>query len=266
MKSLTDWRETIVLPVVAEKGRWSFAWLEKVLTDAISLCVSECLKKNEGVICTTLSGGLDSSFCLAKIREIVGTEVKIHTFTTGGSEKYPDIQFARVISRRFITIHHELIPLKEEIEEAENELFSQWEDEPHRPGNVAVFLTYQNIAQHGFKCVIAHDGIDELLGGYWEHRKHEDKQKKAKVFQNFWSRLEKEHLSLLERKAQYFGIQVILPYLQKAVVEYISGIPLANRTKFTKSKVPLRTIAKKYLPKEVIKRNKKGFCNALDKE
>lgn len=266
MTKITDWREAIALPVIAGRARWSFVGLEKVLTEAIQLCVSECIKRNEGMICTTLSGGLDSSFCLAKIRELVGFEIPVHTFTIGGSEEYPDVQFARIISRRFGTIHHEWIPSKEEIRKAERELYSQRRDEPRRSGNVAVFLAYQNIARHGFKCVIAHDGIDELLGGYWEHRKYDDEQKKAEVFQNFWGRLEKEHLLLLERKAQHFGIQVILPYLQKAVVEYIAKIPLRSRTTFKESKIPLRTIAKKHLPVEVIKRNKKGFCSALDRE
>lgn len=266
MKGLTDWRDAIALPVIVGSARWSFARLETVLTEAIQICVSECLQRNRGVICTTLSGGLDSSFCLAKIRQLVGSEVPIHTFTIGGSERYPDVQFARSVSGFFSTVHHEWIPSEKEIREAERKLYSQWRDEPRRPGNVAVFLTYQNIARNGFKCVIAHDGIDELLGGYWDHRKHDDEQKKMEAFQDFWSRLEQEHLALLERKAQYFGVKVILPYLQKAVVEYIAKIPLRSRTTFKESKVPLRTIAKKYLPKEVIGRNKKGFCSALDKE
>lgn len=266
MNALISWKDAILLPVISNRARWSFVGLEKVLTNAIALCVSECLKINKGVICTTLSGGLDSSFCLAKIREIVEPDVEIHTLTTGGSEEYPDIQFARIISWRFNTVHHELIPSEGAIKKAEKKLYSLWKDESRRPGNVAVFLTYQNIARYGFKCVIAHDGIDELLGGYWEHRKHDDEKKKAEVFREFWGRLEKEHLFLLERKAQHFGIQVVLPYLQKAVVEYISKIPLASRTTFKESKVPLRTIAKKYLPREVIGRNKKGFCSALDKE
>lgn len=267
MRKLTGWREAIALPVIAGRmGKWSFAELEKILMESIVLCISECLRENKGAVCTTLSGGLDSSFCLAKIREMVGMGVEIHTFTTGGSEKYPDVQFARKVSQCFGTIHHELIPSKEEVRKAKKKLRSQWKDEPQGSGNVAVFLTYQNIAQHGFKCVIAHDGIDELLGGYWEHRKHKNEQIKADVFQDFWRRLEKEHLLLLERKAHHFGIQVALPYLQKEVVEYIAKIPLDSRTRLRESKIPLRTIAKKYLPKEVIKRNKKGFCSALDKE
>ena len=267
MRKPTDWREIIALPIIADgMGKWSFTELEKVLTESIALCVSECLRGNKETVCTTLSGGLDSSFCLAKIREIVGTGVVIHTFTTGGSEKYPDVQFARKVSQCFDTIHHELIPSKEEVRTAEKKLHSRWKDEHQGPGDVAVFLTYQNIAQHGFRCVIAHDGIDELLGGYWEHRKHTDEQTKAKVFQYFWWIIEKEHLLLLERKACHFGIQVVFPYLQKEVVEYIAKIPLNSRTNLKESKVPLRTIAKKYLPKEVIKRNKKGFCSALDKE
>jgi asparagine synthetase B (glutamine-hydrolysing) len=269
MRNLTDWREVVSLPVIARKmGKWSSAGLEKVLTESIALCVSECLEENGGIICTTLSGGLDSSLCLAKIREIVGPDVLIHTFTTGGSEKHPDVQFSRDVSLLFGTIHHELIPSTDEIRKAKKEMSSKWKDEAreHSDGDVAVFLTYQNIARHDFKCVIAHDGIDELLGGYWEHRKHKDGQMKAEAFQSIWKRLEDGHLLPLERKAHHFEIRVVLPYLQKDVVEYISRIPLNSRTKFEESKIPLRAIARKYPLEEVIERRKMGFCSALDEE
>jgi len=266
MAELSDWKVAITLPIIDVRGRWSLAALERVMTKAVRSCVLECRQVNGDAICTTLSGGLDSSFCLAKIRQLVGPEVPIHTFTVGGSVHYPDVQFARIVSRCFNTIHHELIPSSAEIRKAEEKLRGRWKDEASRPGSAAVFLAYQNIAQHNFKCVIAHDGIDELLGGYWEHRKYDDdEQKKAEAFRDFWDRLEEEHLLPLERKAQSLGVKVVLPYLQKSVVEYIARIPLRERTSFSESKIPLRVIAKKYLPREIVTRKKKGFCSALDK-
>lgn len=261
---VNDWRRSILLPVIDEVGYWDCFGLEAVLTVAIRVCVCENQRLNGGAICLTLSGGLDSSFCLAVIRELLGPEVPIHTFTIGGSLVHPDILHARLVAARFGTIHHERVPGAAEIEEAKGTLYSRWADEPHNLGNVGVYLIYQTIARHGFRSVIAHDGIDELLGGYWEHRQYEDEDEKAKVFRDFWARLEMEHLILLERKASSFGIQVLLPYLELSVVEYISRIPLSARTSREVSKIPLRAIARKYLPIEIIERQKKGFCGALD--
>ncbi|MDX9914165.1 MAG: asparagine synthase C-terminal domain-containing protein [Candidatus Moranbacteria bacterium] len=265
MRDFADWRNVIELPIVAKKTRtWSLAELEEILTEYILLCSIRCFILNNEVICTTLSGGIDSSFCLAKIRKAVGKNIPIHTFTIGVDEAYPDIQFARMVSEKFRTIHHEIIPQRGEINEAKKRMHVLLSGRPYFPGDIAVFLIYERIAREGFGCVIAHDGIDELLGGYWKHRECDrDNQKKKKVFQDFWSKLGAEHLLPLERISQYFGIKVLLPYLQIGVVEYISEIPLNERTTFKESKIPLRAIAKKYLPKEVIKRNKKGFCSAL---
>ncbi len=267
MAKLTEWRQAILMPVLAKalNKAWELNALEKILTKSIAQCVDACLK-NYGQICTTLSGGLDSSLCLAKIREIVGYETPIYTFTIAGSKKYPDLEYARIVANKFGTIHHEHIPAPNDIEEAKRSLGAMWPDEPYRPGNAAVFLIYKYISQRGFKCVIAHDGIDELLGGYWEHRQRQSPEEKIRAFEKFWGLLEKDHLLLLERKANYFGVEVLLPYLQQEIVEYVSRIPLDDRTSFKESKIPLRTIGRKYLPQEIIARRKRGFCGALDKE
>jgi len=259
------WKQSILIPLISEEEiEYSSNVLECIFADAIEICVRKCLKKNDGEICTTLSGGIDSSFCLAKIREIVGSDVVINTFTTGGSEQHPDILFARRVSKLFNTVHHELIPSATEVKDAGKKLSLHWTDEPRRPGDIAVFLTYKNIADHGFRCSIAHDGIDELLGGYWEHRKYKNEKRKMNIFQSLWANLKEEHLMPLEEKASHFKVGVIFPYLQKKVVEYISKIPVGERTSFEVSKIPLRNIAKKYLPPEIIKREKCGFCNALE--
>lgn len=266
MRDLADWRNVVELPIVAKKMKiWNLLELEKILTEYILLCSIECFILNNEVICTTLSGGLDSSLCLAKIRKAVGANIPIHTFTIGINEEYPDIQFSRIVSKKFNTIHHEIIPQKKEIDEAMENMAALLGSKLCMPGDIAVFLTYKKIAQDGFKCVIAHDGIDEMLGGYWKHREYDgDSRKKAKVFRNFWSKLGTEHLLPLEIISQYFGIKVLLSYLQIDVMKCISKIPLNKRTTFEESKIPLRAIAKKYLPEEIIKRKKKGFCSALE--
>lgn len=263
MLYVNDWREIIDLPIVAEENRkWSYRKLENILFQSIKICAYKCLKDNNGDIHTTLSGGLDSSLCLALIRRIISPNCPIHTYTIGGSEKHPDILFARKVSQFFDSIHHEFIPGTQEVEEARSALKSLFGN--YRSEDLGVFLMYKFIAEFHPHSVIAHDGIDELLGGYWKHRAPREKMEKTKMFKDFWSQLENNHLLPLEKIAADFNISLVFPYLQKRLIEYITRIPVEQRTNRNKSKIPLRDIAEKYLPFEVIKRKKRGFNGALD--
>jgi asparagine synthase (glutamine-hydrolysing) len=265
MREINDWREVVKLPILV-KPRWTLDELEMILTQAISDCIFEYFGRGYGEIYTTLSGGLDSSFCLAKTREITGSERTIRTYTIGGYHGHPDIEFAGTAASYFGTFHNTIVPSAPEIKIAENELYSLWKDESRDLGNVAVYMLYRHMAESGVKCVIAHDGIDELLGGYWGHRESTESDLKEPAFEFYWERLSPDHLFPLVRKASHFGIKVIFPYLQKEVVEYISKIPIDERTSREESKIPLRRIAEKYLPVDIIKRKKFGFCSALDKD
>jgi len=269
INSVNNWKEVINLPVIdRENYRWSLRKLETILFYSVKICVRRCLEDNDGEIHTTLSGGLDSSFCLALIREITGSDCPIHTYTIGGSERNPDIIFARRVSKRFGSIHHEFIPSVQKTEKASDafkDAFKNCQTSIYRTGDLGLFLMYQFIVErNNYRSIslIAHDGIDELLGGYWDHREAKEKAGKVKAFEEHWSWLENNHLWPLERTASHFGISVFFPYLQKRAVEYITRIPVEERTSHNKSKIPLRDIAKKYLSPEVIKRKKLGFNTA----
>jgi len=265
MKShFNDWQKSLQMPIISyPTSPVSLNDLNHLLTEVVSRAAEDSLRLNNGEICLTLSGGLDSSFCLAKLREVVGYKTRINTFTIAWSEDYPDIQYARKMAEIFGTFHAELIPTQSEIAEAQTELFSLERREAESLGNVAVFMAYQKLAELGQHCVIAHDGIDELLGGYWEHRRYKNQSRKVQAFTDLWARLEPEHIKPLFWKAQKFSINLILPYLNPDLASFLTRIPLDERTSFTVSKIPLRTLAEKYLPKEILERKKLGFCSAL---
>jgi len=271
MKDINDWQEAVGLPVISRKKsfQWNLDELEEKLRSSIKKCGLECLSANNGKILTALSGGLDSSLCLALIREEFGYKIPIESFTIGESEKFPDIQHARIVAKKFQTIHHELIPSKTEIEGAKltkKIVPALFQGESGKLEGIGVFLLIQFIwalMQDKPTTVIFHDGIDELMGGYWEHRKHPSKNKTEKAFKELWNQLEGRHLTPLTRKTSCHRITPIFPYLQREVVEYISKIPVEERTSREESKIPLRRIAQKYLPEEIIRRPKIGFCDAL---
>lgn len=258
--------ESIKKPIFRENPNFKLD-LEELnlnLQIAINKSVLMNAKENQGFIALTLSGGLDSSYCLAIIAQALENEIPIHTITVGNCPEHPDIQFARLMAEQCQTIHHEIIASPEEILAAKSSCQKLWGES--RDGDAAVWLAYQKAAELGFKAIIAHDGIDELLGGYWDHRKHDDPNQKLAVFQNYWQRLEAGHLIPLMNKAEHFGIKVQLPYLDGYLVDFINQIPLDERSSREMSKIPLRQIAACYLPKEIIARQKYGFCNALKAE
>lgn len=255
-------KEVADLPVISN---WSPEKLGRILGSVILDCIIKSLSDNKGAIFTTLSGGLDSSLCLAIIKDFLRGNIPVYAFTLGQSLKHPDVHYAMMIASTLNIKHRVLIPSPDEISEASSQAKNNIPGfEKLHGSNIGTYLLYEYLAGFGAKTVIAHDGIDELMGGYWEHRKYApNKEKMSKVFNDFWGRLAEDHLIPLERIAESFGIKVIFPYLQEEVVRYISHIPLDERTSREESKIPLRRIAEKYLPPEIIKRKKLGLVHAL---
>jgi len=273
---LNSWESVVGMPIVRKvNGHWNNPdVLEKILRVWINYCASDSVRTNgDRTILITLSGGIDSSLCLALIKkeEEMYSEIiksRIHTFTIGESINHPDVVHARLVAKLFKTIHHEFIPTPLEIRTAIEEkrrnpdLFIG--DGSLEFGGIGVYLLYKYIAK--FKtpaAVICHDGIDELLGGYWPHRQDQSQTEQAMAFEKFWRELTDKHLVPLTRKSGHFNLCPIFPYLQKRVVSYITAIPLEERTSKAESKMPLRRIAEKYLPREIIERKKIGFCDAM---
>jgi len=262
--------------IVQEPREWSLEELEKVLKISIKQAGEQALQENKGVIYTTLSGGIDSSLCTAMLREVMPAQTSIETFSMGGKNN-PDLHFASMIARELQTDHHEFIPTMEQINHAQGEFADFGEIEMRgknfEPGDLDVFLLYKLIREEVLKkggtfpvSVIAHDGIDELMGGYWAHRGVKTHQEKLDAFMRFWTDLPKKHLENLSRSAALMEIKIIWPYLDPSLIEFISHINLDERTSKQESKIPLRFIAKKYLPSEIIERSKKGQVGMTDTE
>lgn len=118
-----------------------------------------------------LSGGVDSSLTTAIAAEICGSKIK--TFSLGyknsisGSGKEQDIYWARWLSKKLNTEHHEEIidvldfPLQlEEMIKAFDEPFA---------GTLSTFYLAEKISKH-VKVALSGDGADELFGSYLSHR------------------------------------------------------------------------------------------------
>lgn len=260
------------MPVIFDNKEWNDNELEVLLEKSIQSAASECLSANKGQILTTLSGGLDSSLCLAIIRKHF-PKAKILTFTVGKSKYFPDIVFAELVARQFKTAHHEIIPTDIDIKislDMKNRYPHLFPGENDRHlGGIGVWMVYSYIQNYCMYIermqqpfyVIAHDGIDELMGGYWAHR--DPKADQEAVFRLFWSQLWDFHLAPLLAKANAMMIKVLFPFLDPGLVEYISHIPVDERTDHKESKIIIKRIARKYLPSEIVDRKKSGFGQVL---
>lgn len=110
-----------------------------------------------------LSGGIDSSSVVAMMSKLTSGPVK--TFSIGFTEgDYNELEYARLVSKKFGTEHHELILEPDVIETLED--LAWYLDEPF--GDPSAIPTYMvsKLASEYVTVVLSGDGGDELFGGY----------------------------------------------------------------------------------------------------
>ncbi|HEX9928807.1 MAG TPA: asparagine synthase (glutamine-hydrolyzing) [Pyrinomonadaceae bacterium] len=116
-----------------------------------------------------LSGGIDSSAIAAEMATLVKEPIK--TFSVAFAEREAnELEYARLVSRKFKTDHHEITVSPQEFFDILPKLV--WhEDEPI--GFLASVPLYfvSKLAQQHVKVVLTGEGSDELLGGYGRYRK-----------------------------------------------------------------------------------------------
>jgi asparagine synthase (glutamine-hydrolysing) len=116
-----------------------------------------------------LSGGIDSSAIAALMAEMVDEPIK--TFSVGFKEREAnEFRYARLVSEKFKTEHHEIVITPEQFFAKLPELV--WhEDEPL--GFVASVPLYfvSELAQKHVKVVLTGEGSDEMLAGYARYYK-----------------------------------------------------------------------------------------------
>lgn len=116
-----------------------------------------------------LSGGIDSSAIAAVMSGMVDAPIK--TFSVAFREREAnELEYARLVSDKFKTDHHEVIVSPEDFFGALPKLI--WhEDEPlAHPSSVALYFV-SNLAAQNVKVVLTGEGSDELLAGYARYKK-----------------------------------------------------------------------------------------------
>ncbi len=187
------------------------------------------------------SGGLDSTIMLALLKQTYKT---VHTYTISSRDDHPDVLFARFGSEKYETTHHEFIV---EPTKADTDKFN---------GDNAVRQFFENVSEYTNK-IITCDGVDEFMCGYYDHMNGTQK-----TYEHYLSRLTPDHLIPLNDASK--KVRVYVPYLDGGMIYVYRSIPLAAKADENNRKKLMVRIAQ-YLgvPREIIERNKYGFCDAF---
>jgi asparagine synthetase B (glutamine-hydrolysing) len=216
------------------------------------------LKRIEGRIpAIMISGGVDSSILAILCREANPNTL---FFTIGTNYEHPDIIAGLRLAKEIDLNLRVYIPSKHIIEQAQK----MWGSTEYLQGNESEYLLLNEISKHTID-VLCTDGIDELMGGYWEHYNWLKKQVPIEfAFDKYWSELETQHLYPLRTSAEKVGVNVDFVFKDNKFMEYISHIPLEDRVKIGEGKILWKEIARMIgVPEWVIQRKKLGFCDSL---
>jgi asparagine synthase (glutamine-hydrolysing) len=139
-----------------------------------------------------LSGGVDSSLNVALMSELMTRPVTTFTIGYEGKEDYNEFQFARRVSARYKTDHHETLISRQEAQDF-LPLLVRLQDEPIAD-NVCIPLYFlaRLVKQSGTTVVQVGEGADENFLGYWwcDHyrQKYEQVYQPARSRGQWWRR------------------------------------------------------------------------------
>lgn len=116
-----------------------------------------------------LSGGVDSSLIVAIMKDLRG-DAPVDTFSAGfGDPRFDELTWARKVSERVNTRHHEVTVRPEDFLELWPQLTWHRDAPVSEPADMAVFRLAQLAKQH-VTVVLSGEGGDELFGGYPKYR------------------------------------------------------------------------------------------------
>jgi asparagine synthase (glutamine-hydrolysing) len=110
-----------------------------------------------------LSGGLDSSLVVALASSM--TSAPIHTFSIGFNQpSYSELEYAREVSRRFNTVHHEAVLATNPRDVLHRVIWLS--DEPSGDSSSIPMYLISRAAREHITVALSGDGADELFAGY----------------------------------------------------------------------------------------------------
>jgi asparagine synthetase B (glutamine-hydrolysing) len=209
------------------------------------------LSTNPGLL---ISGGLDSSILACIVKKYYPG---IPCFTIAFNKDNEDLKAAIKFSREE-KLNHYIYLLNR------NELNSNYKI--IKNDDNGCYLIALNFMSKLAKTVLATDGIDELMGGYWGHVRPDFLGLKSirESFEYYWGCLEEKHLKPMWESAIRVGMNVNWVFLDDDIVNCASNISLEKRIENRVTKAYWKEVARiADVPEWIINRKKQGFCDAF---
>jgi len=155
-----------------------------------------------------LSGGVDSSSVVALMSSLTNTPIK--TFSIGFREqKFNELKYADIVSKRYNTEHHELIIEPESINLLPDLVKSY--DEPFADSSAIPTYYLAKFARENVTVALSGDGGDELFAGYGRYSKMlqlHNRPMNFSIVNQFVSLIHKQIPDYLELKkwSYYFSV------------------------------------------------------------
>ena len=219
---------------------------------------------NDKPIACLLSGSLDSSIVAALVRTIYNKPISTYCIGLQDSE---DLKYARMVAKHIGSNHTEVIVSEEDFFKFIPYVIENIEsyDAATIRSSVSNLLISKYIAESSdIKVLFTGDGSDELMGGHLYINSAPD----ALEFDNECRRLLKNihffDILRAERCISSHGLESRTPFLDRDFVTFYLSIPIQYRFSSNKQQEKYlfrKAFDKDYLPKEVLWRNKKTFCD-----
>jgi len=206
-----------------------------------------------------LSGGLDSSLIAAIVRRNVPGD--LHSFAVG-LEGSADLGYAREVAAYLGSIHHERVLSPSDVTDVLPEVIDGLEScDPALVRSAIPTYYVSELASRYVKVVLSGEGADELFAGY---RYLADLEPGGDVLSAelrlITENLHNSNLQRADRMTMAHGLEGRVPFLDVAMVDLAFRMDPALKRRNGHGKWVLRRVAERYLPSNVVWRQKEKFA------
>ena len=214
-----------------------------------------------------LSGGLDSSLVVAIAAKYM-KDKPIYTFSVGIEDDPIDTKYAKIVSKKYNTIHTEYLFNKKDIKDNLEELIyilETWDVTTIR-ASIGMYLLAKYVRENtDIKVLLTGEVSDELFG-----YKYTDFAPNPEEFQKESEKRIREiymyDVLRADRCISSNGLEARVPFSDKDFVNYVMEIaPSLKMNKYKMGKYLLRRAFDDgtYLPNEILFRDKAAFSDAV---
>ena len=211
-----------------------------------AIVTAVALRSDEGVV--AFSGGVDST--------LVAFLAQRECVAVGLEGSHDLIQARRAADMLGLSCTYATIT-REEVAAALPEVVRTIPDKD--PVNTGIALTQYFIArwagEHGYKRIITGQGADELFGGYSRYLETTTLESDlARDVDGLGQQAARD-----QSVAALHGTYLSMPYLDLRVVRAAQKIPAEEKVQHGRRKIPLRTVAERYIPPDLAWNEKKAM-------